>query len=131
MASSNGSRSRKLVTLPLKQKIELIQCVESGGKKKKEIADDFGIAPNTLSTILWDKDMYRKLFYEGKTNVNKQRARAATHEDVDKALLVWFTSARSDNVPLSGPTVYDHSSAPPELAPWGAYSGTNTSYFRS
>ena len=81
----------------------MIQCVESGGKKKKEIADDFGISPNTLSTILRDKDRYRKLFYEGKTNVNKQRARAATHEDVDKALLVWFTSARSDNVPLSGP----------------------------
>ena len=28
-------------------------------------------------------------------------------------------------------TVYDHISAPPELAPWGAYSGTTTSYSKS
>ena len=28
-------------------------------------------------------------------------------------------------------TVYDHISDPPELALWGAYSGTNTSYFGS
>ena len=28
-------------------------------------------------------------------------------------------------------TLYDHISAPPKLAPRGAYSGTNTSYFKS
>ena len=97
------SSSRKLVTLSLKRKIELIQCVESGGKRKKEIASDFGIAPNTLSTILRDKDRYQRLFYGGKTDLNKKRARGAVHEDVDEALLAWFTCARSDNVPLSGP----------------------------
>ena len=65
------------VTLSLKRKIELIQCVESGGKRKKEIASDFGIAPNTLSTILRDKDRYQRLFYGGKTDLNKKRARGA------------------------------------------------------
>ena len=52
MSTSNGSRSQKLVTLYLKQKIDLIECVESSRKRKKEIADDFGITPNTLLTIL-------------------------------------------------------------------------------
>ena len=45
--------SRKLHTLPLKWKAELIDAVEKrpAGKKKKEINEEFGIVPNTLSTI--------------------------------------------------------------------------------
>ena len=57
--------SRKLVTLSLKQKIKMIDCVERDGKKKKDIASDFGIAPSSVSTIVRDKDRYRKLFYKG------------------------------------------------------------------
>ena len=38
--------------------------------------------------------------------------------------------AFTENIPIPY-MVYDHISAPPELAPRGAYSGTNTSYFRS
>ena len=47
---------RKLHTLPLKRKIELIDAVEKcpAGKKKKEIAEEFGIVPTTLSTIVKD-----------------------------------------------------------------------------
>ena len=93
--------SRKLVTLSLKRKIEMIDCVERGGKK--DIASDFGIAPSSVSTVVRDKDRYRKLFYEGHTDVSKKRARPAKHEDVEEALLRWFMGARSENVPLSGP----------------------------
>ena len=95
--------SRKLVTLSLKRKIEMIDCVERGGKKKKDIASDFGIAPSSVSTIVRDKDRYRKLFYEGHTDVSKKRARPAKYEDVEEALLRCFMGARSENVPLSGP----------------------------
>lgn len=85
MASSTGTSSRKLVTLPLKRKID---C---GGKRKKEIASDFDIAPNT---ILRDKERYRELFYAGTIDVNKKRARTAEVEgfviqrDADSELLI-------------------------------------------
>ena len=91
--------------MPLKRKIELIDAVEKrpAGKKKKEIAQEFGIVPNTLSTILKDKDKYRQAFYGGQTNISKQRQRAATHDDIDEELLRWFSSVRSENVAVSGP----------------------------
>ena len=57
--------SRKLVTLPLKRNIEMIDCVEKGGKKKEDIAIDFGIAPSSVSTIVRDKDSYRNFSTKG------------------------------------------------------------------
>jgi hypothetical protein len=96
---------RKLQTLSLKRKIELIEAVEGcpSGKKKKEIAADFSVPPNTLSTILKNKEKYREAFYGGKTNVEKKRQRDAKRDDVDDALLKWFSFARSGNAPISGP----------------------------
>ena len=54
-------------------------------------ASDFDIAPSSVSTIVRDKDRYRKLFYEGHTDVSKKRARPAKHEDVEEALLRWVS----------------------------------------
>ena len=105
--------SRKRVTLSLKRKIEMIDCVERGGKKK-DIASDFGIAPSSVSTTVRDKDRYRQLFYEGHTDLSKKRARPAKHEDVEETLLRWFTGARSENVPLSGPILIEQSRRPGE-----------------
>jgi hypothetical protein len=43
---------RKCETLSLSDKKKLIEEVEKGIKKKKDIAADFGILANTLSTII-------------------------------------------------------------------------------
>ena len=52
---------RKLHPLPLKRKIELIDAVEKRpAGKQKEVAEEFGIIPNTLSTIVKDKDKYQQ-----------------------------------------------------------------------
>ena len=61
--------------------------LRSTQKKKKEITEEFGIVPNTLSAILKDKEKYRQAFYGGQININKQRQRAPTHDDIDEALL--------------------------------------------
>ena len=99
--------------MPLKRKIELIDAVEKhpagekkkrpAGKKKKEIVEEFGIVPNTLSTIVKDKEKYRQTLFGGQINISKQRQRAPTHDDIDEALLCWVSPARSENVPISGP----------------------------
>ena len=53
---------RKLHTLPLKRKIELINVIEKRpAGKKKEIAEEFSIILNTISTIVKDKEKYRHL----------------------------------------------------------------------
>ena len=50
-----------------------------------------------------DKDRYKKMFYQGQTDSNKQRSRKSVHDDVEEALIKWFTSIRSQNVPINGP----------------------------
>ena len=88
---------RKLHTLPLKRNMELIDAVvkHPAGKKKKEIAEEFGIVLNTLSTTMKGKENYRQAFNGGQKNINKQRQRAPTHNDIDEALLCWVSSTRS------------------------------------
>ena len=65
---------------------------------------EFGISPNTVSTIMSKKSKYKDAFYSGKDDT-MQRARQASHEDVEKKLLDWFTSMRANNMPLSGPII--------------------------
>ena len=61
-----GAMSRgKYQSLTVKKKLEIIDQVESlpPGKKKKDIASNFGILQSTLSDILKDKENMRA-FYE-------------------------------------------------------------------
>lgn len=47
-----SDRKRKLNVLSLSDKVRFISDVDKGVKKKKELAADFGILPNILSTII-------------------------------------------------------------------------------
>jgi len=50
------SLKRKLVTLTIAEKVNIISEVTKSGKQKNEIAKQFNIPPSTLSTILKNKD---------------------------------------------------------------------------
>ena len=63
-------------------------------RKKKEIAEEFGIVPNTLSTILKDIDKYWEAFYGGQVSISKKMQQATTVEDIDDAFLRWFSNSR-------------------------------------
>ena len=93
--------TKKCVNLELKRKIELIERVENR-KKQKEVAFEFGVSANTVSTIMKHKEKYREDFFCHKVT-SKQRNRQAKYEDVETQLLEWFTSMRANNMPLSGP----------------------------
>ena len=58
------SAKRKLMTLSLDKKYELIVEVEKGKEKKKEIAQKFNIPANMLSSILTKRDAIKEA-YEG------------------------------------------------------------------
>lgn len=51
-----ASPSRKRKAISLETKYEILKCVEAGNQPKKDIAQKFDILPNTLSTILKNKD---------------------------------------------------------------------------
>ena len=58
---------RKCNALSLKRKIDVIKAVDNcpPGKKRKQIADDFGIPPNTLTNIMKNREKTETAFYSG------------------------------------------------------------------
>ncbi|XP_038077397.1 tigger transposable element-derived protein 4-like [Patiria miniata] len=88
--------------LSLSTKMEIIKATEAG-RKKGDIAREFGIVPSTLSTVLKNKQDIKAKFELSKFEPSRQRFRNATFEDVEEALLRWFKGNRSKNLPISGP----------------------------
>ena len=91
---------RKLATLMLNQKIELIDEMEKKGKKQKDVAHDFEVLANMVLTIKKSKDQYRNIFYSGQANSNRQRQLLLQHDDIEKKIPNWFTDMRAANVPI-------------------------------
>lgn len=98
---------RNLKCLTLHEKLNLIAEIEKGEKKKKDIAEQFGIPPNTLSIILRNND--RLLDKKDDHAFNRKRKRLTTciNNDIDEAMLKWVTTARNKNIPLSGTLIRD------------------------
>ena len=75
------------------EKVAAIREVEKGVKKKAQIAKDFQIPPNTLSTYLKNKQK----ILNSMTNENwkdRKRARRPENPEVDEWVLKWFKQAR-------------------------------------
>ena len=70
------------------------------GKSNKEVAQSFGIPPNTLST--WKKNKEKVFEAYNKGNAKTKRMKSDTYKQVNNAVLKWFTRIRAENVPVSG-----------------------------
>ncbi|GBN57303.1 Tigger transposable element-derived protein 4 [Araneus ventricosus] len=66
------------------------------GVKKKEIALKFGIPPNSLSSIIKNRDKIQN--YDSSNSCSK-RLKTCVYEDVDEAVLKWIHTMRDKNVP--------------------------------
>ncbi|UYV75425.1 hypothetical protein LAZ67_13000218 [Cordylochernes scorpioides] len=71
-----------------------------GMKKKSDIAKDFGIPRNTLSTYLKNKE--KILRSESECDKGRKRLREPGNPDLDKCVLKWFKQARDKKIPVSG-----------------------------
>ncbi|XP_066258787.1 tigger transposable element-derived protein 4-like [Euwallacea similis] len=94
------STKRVLKTLSIDEKFRLIKEVESGSRKK-DVAAKYEVPASTVSTILKNKQAIITAFESGVSGSSK-RLKKPTYEDVDKAVLEWFKSARMQNLPISG-----------------------------
>lgn len=91
---------RKCLTIG--DKLKVLEAVD-GGTKQKNIAAKFGIAANTVSGIVKNRE---KLLKESEQwNSGRKRMRLCMHEDLDKAVLKWIHVVRDKNIPLSGSMV--------------------------
>ena len=95
----------KRKSMSFDMKLKIIEEVEQKSKSKAEICRQYGIASSTLSTFLANKEKIRENVLSGSSSLKKKRSN--NHQDVDDALHIWFTQARANDVPISGPLLIE------------------------
>lgn len=101
--------AKKYKCLTLGEKIKIIDEVKSGEKRKKDIAEEYGIPASTLSTILKQEDILRKRMVAG--NLNHKRVRKSEFPEVEECLLKWFKQCRDQNISVGGPILKEKADA--------------------
>jgi hypothetical protein len=88
----------------LKEKSTILERIDAG-KKKIDVAREFGIASSTLSTILRDRKRIEDKIKERALGSHRKKIRNDLHDDIDKAVFSWLQDVRSTNIPISGPVI--------------------------
>lgn len=98
------SSKRKLKSLTVKQKLDILKKVEKG-IKKKTIAAEFDIPSSTLSTIIKNKTSIEQFASNLARPEKFKRNRDVSHKNINTAVFKWLSAARDKNVPVSGPLI--------------------------
>ena len=101
MAESASSKRGKYSSKSVRQKYEALKLLEKG-RAKKNVAAQFKVPPNTISTWLKNKEKIVRAF-EGGSHQTQLRLKVSTHDNLDKALYKWFVRMRDQGVPIDGP----------------------------
>ncbi|GBP11122.1 Tigger transposable element-derived protein 6 [Eumeta japonica] len=91
---------RKLKTLSLAEKLEVLQAAKSC-KKEKDVAEQFGLPMSTLSTIIKNESDIMKKIQNGQS-LSCKRQRIAEFPGLEECSLKWFEQCRSQNISVSG-----------------------------
>lgn len=89
---------RVLKSLSVCDKIRLIGEVDRGIKRKKEIAADFGIPANTLSTIYKKRDVILDKYGSFDIIGDRKRFKTSLYVDVEEAVLNWLQSCHENKL---------------------------------
>uniref|UniRef100_H2ZVU2 Tigger transposable element derived 4 n=1 Tax=Latimeria chalumnae TaxID=7897 RepID=H2ZVU2_LATCH len=102
MDSSSLPVIRKKKSLSIEEKVDIISSVERG-RKKAEIAAEYGIKKNSLSSIMKNKKKILDAYESLRFDPRRKRLRTASYTDLEEALIRWYQIARCLNVPVNGP----------------------------
>jgi len=92
----------KYQSLPLAKKIEIIREVELGEISKSDIAKKHNLPLSTLSTFLKNKADLEEKYSNIDANKKRKRVKKPGFPEVDEAVTLWFSEARSRNINLDG-----------------------------
>nr|XP_009486802.1 PREDICTED: LOW QUALITY PROTEIN: tigger transposable element-derived protein 4 [Pelecanus crispus] len=93
---------RKKKSISIEEKLGIISAVESG-KKKADVAAEYGIKKNSLSSIMKNKEKVLEAFESLRFDPKRKRLRTAFYTDLEEALVKWYRIAQCLNVPVNGP----------------------------
>ena len=89
----------KCKVLSIKEKLQIVNEVDSR-IKKRETGLRFSVPANSLSTILKNRESIEK--HAQQVNMNWKCFKTCVYEDLDEAVLKWFTVVHEKNIPVSG-----------------------------
>ncbi|XP_047505969.1 tigger transposable element-derived protein 6-like [Pieris napi] len=95
------STKRKPTTLTYADKLEAIEAVKNG-LKRKEVAAQFGIHESTLSIIIKKEAEILKKQESGES-LQCKRQKIAEFPNLEQCLFTWFKQCRNKNISVSGP----------------------------
>lgn len=99
----SSTAKRKISSKTLKDKYEALKKIERG-IPKKDVAAQYKVPRNTLSTWVKNKEKIVKAF-EGGNNPSTQKLKSSGHENLDQATYKWFVKMREEGLPISGPVI--------------------------
>ena len=89
-------------TLTLTERVEVIRKLEQKNSQSS-IAQQFGVHQSAISRIQKNKESIIQEWQNNNSNPDRKRKRIRKSEDVEEALLNWFSHAKSQKIPISGP----------------------------
>lgn len=95
-------KKRVLKCLSASEKLKLIHEVEKGVRRKKDIAAEFGIPANTLSTIMKNKDKIASAIQESRFSSERKRFKSSSYPQLEEAMFKWVKCMRDKNIQLQG-----------------------------
>ena len=84
--------------------MKVLNEIDKKNKTKGEIAKEFGVAASTLSTFIKDRTKIESAVEESTFQPARKRMRMCidSHQQIEAALVKWFSQARATNLPVSG-----------------------------
>ena len=99
--------NRQIKTLNITEKLKVIEAVEVGVKRKKDITSDFGSPACTLSTIIRNKDKILQAADEGTFSPDWKRNKLVKFPELEKVMTEWMKRARDCHLEISRPIVQE------------------------
>lgn len=92
-------------TLTLAERVQVLKRLENN-ESQSSVALEFGVNQSAISRIQKNKERITEE-WRNNSNPDRKRKRGGKSEDVEIALLRWFSQAHSLQVPVSGPLLME------------------------
>ena len=109
MVNSSRRNVTEKENLTISEKLNVIQFAST--HSQRDVTNRFGISVGAVNNILKKKQEIQ-MACEENCNPQMKRVRLSSHCEVNDRIWQWFVTARSNNIPISGPIFAEQLSIP-------------------
>uniref|UniRef100_A0A914VX02 HTH CENPB-type domain-containing protein n=1 Tax=Plectus sambesii TaxID=2011161 RepID=A0A914VX02_9BILA len=101
-----SASKRKLTTLNIDQKFEILNALQSKAKTRKELSVEYGCDLSTIARVVQQELKIGNIVLEN-GNTSRKRLRKGNYEELDQAVNIWFWQMRAKDAIISGPMIQE------------------------